>query len=360
MHLVIYHAARAWSGQARALAVAAAGLAGRGADVTFVCARDSAVERRLRSDLYRVVPLDTRAPWPVVGWRLRRALGVHRLGATLLVDADAAALSAAAAVRLSSGARMVVRVPAGGGLAGSRRTRTARRLAPGRTVYTTDEDRAVADHAAAGIIADLGVDVATYDATRPVARVSIGAGVATRLIACICGAGHRAPAAAVLRTVALLAPRHPELRLVLVGAGSDDDDLRMHAAALGLTRVVGHLGEREDRLAVLRAADMGWVAADGDDAAFAMLDVMALRLPVLAERTPLAAHYVADGISGVLLPRGEAAAMAAAVAPVLANEEARAAIGNAGRARVAREFSETAYVDAIERAVTTAVPDEGP
>ncbi|GAC1649302.1 MAG: hypothetical protein NVS4B3_06160 [Gemmatimonadaceae bacterium] len=356
MRLVIYHVSQGWSGQARALAVAAAGLAARGADVTFLCARDSAVEQRLRGDVYRVVPVEADAPWPVIGWALRRALGSAPAARALLVDGDSESLSVAAAVRLSPGSRMVVRIPAGGGGSGGR-SRAAGRIAPRHPLYTTDADRGAVEGDADAPIAELGVDVARYDDVRPVARVSIGAGVATRLIACVCGPGHRALAAGALRTIALLAPRHPELRLILLGPGSDDDDLRMHAAALGLTRVVGHLGDRDDGLAVLRAADVGWVAAAGDDAAFAILDVMALRIPVLAESTPLTAHYVADGISGVLLPRGEAATMAAALAPVLANDEARSAIGSAGRARVARDFAESAFIDAVEQAITGTAAD---
>ena len=44
----------------------------------------------------------------------------------------------------------------------------------------------------------------------------------------------------------------------------------------------------------MRAADAGWVVAGGDTAAFACLDFMALRVPVIADRSPLTQHYVAD------------------------------------------------------------------
>ena len=76
----------------------------------------------------------------------------------------------------------------------------------------------------------------------------------------------------------------------------------MHAAALGLTKIVTFAGERDDYLAILRAASLGWVIASGDAAAFACLDFMAMKVAVLAERGPLAATYVADGITGLLLP----------------------------------------------------------
>jgi glycosyltransferase involved in cell wall biosynthesis len=166
----------------------------------------------------------------------------------------------------------------------------------------------------------------------------------------------RARVATVFRTIGLLAPRHPDLRLVLIGPGSDDEELRMHAAALGITRMVSYLGDREDRLSVLAAADAGWVIASSDDAAYSFLDLMALRIPVLAERSDVAQRYVADGIGGVLLPPGDAPATAAIVATFLASDEQRAAMGNAAHVRVGRDFSERAMVDAFAR-VTDAARD---
>jgi glycosyltransferase involved in cell wall biosynthesis len=154
--------------------------------------------------------------------------------------------------------------------------------------------------------------------------------------------------------MAILAPRHPELHLAIVGPGSDHEDVRMHAAALGINNVVSHLGERDDHLAVLASAEVGWVAADHDDAALGFLDLMALRVPIVAERTPLAERFVADGIVGCLIQPGDPSETAAAVAAFLARDEQRTTMGNAGRTRVAREFAEAPLIDGFERAVQAA------
>jgi glycosyltransferase involved in cell wall biosynthesis len=153
-----------------------------------------------------------------------------------------------------------------------------------------------------------------------------------------------------MRTLALLIPRHPEIHLAVLGPGSLDDDLRMHAAALGVSNAVSFLGQRTDDLAVLRAADAGWVVAGGDDGAFAFLDLMAMRIPVLADRSPISEHYVADGISGLLLSPGAPSHTAAAAAPFVVHQELRAAMGNAARTRVQRDFSEAEMIAGFERA----------
>jgi glycosyltransferase involved in cell wall biosynthesis len=128
----------------------------------------------------------------------------------------------------------------------------------------------------------------------------------------------------------------------------------MHAAALGITEIVAHLGERDDHLSVVRAADLAWVIADQDNAAFGFLDAMALRVPVLAERGPLARRYIADGITGVLIGAADPPTTAARIANLLAHDDRRAAMGNAGRTRVAREFTDAAMVDGFEHATKVA------
>ena len=183
---------------------------------------------------------------------------------------------------------------------------------------------------------------------REAARSALGPGGAERVIICLYDATSRIRAAVVLRTVALLAPLHHDLGLVFVGPGCDDEDLRMHAAALGITKRVSFLGERDDYLSLVRAADLGWVVTRGDNAAYGCLDLLALRVPVLAERTTIAQTYVADGITGLLLNANDPPGTAAAVARLLGHEEERAAMGNAGRVRVAREFTEDAMVSAFE------------
>jgi glycosyltransferase involved in cell wall biosynthesis len=96
------------------------------------------------------------------------------------------------------------------------------------------------------------------------------------------------------------------------------------------------------------------VAASGDNAAFGYLDLMGLRVPVLAERDALSQRYVADGISGILLAQPDPGTMAARISVLLSHEERRVAMGNAGRARVSRDFSEQNMIDGFERATEIA------
>ena len=79
-----------------------------------------------------------------------------------------------------------------------------------------------------------------------------------------------------------------------------------------------------------------------------------MRTPVLADRDNIAARYIADGITGALLTPGDIPAAAAIVAALLAQEGQRTGMGGAGRARVAREYKESAMLDLLQQAADTA------
>jgi glycosyltransferase involved in cell wall biosynthesis len=139
-----------------------------------------------------------------------------------------------------------------------------------------------------------------------------------------------------------------------LGPGASDDELRLHTAALGVSELVSFIDDDRDPLPIMRAATAGWVLSSGDAAALACLDFMAMRVPVITERTPLAQHYVANGITGMLLSTEESSHTASAIAAFLRSDDKRIAMGNAGRTRVQRDFSDATMIDGFERAVNAA------
>jgi glycosyltransferase involved in cell wall biosynthesis len=244
-------------------------------------------------------------------------------------------LVASSAMRLAARGAIVRRIPTGGSATRGRGARVAGRLASVRLLFSTEEERRRAGAESTGYVAPLGVDVGRLDAERAASRSTLGVEPGTKLMVCVTDRRARGRITTALRTVSLLAERHPGLRVALVGTGCDDDDVHMHAAALGVTSLVRFLGQRDDMAAVLAAAEVGWVAAEGDDGAFGCLDFMAAGVPVIAERA-------------------DPADTAAAVAKFLAEDNQREAMGRAGRNRVAREFTVDAMVDGFSAAANAA------
>ena len=356
MRVLFYHGAPDWTGSARAFAAMARVMAQRGYQVTYACPADSLAERRASYSGFEVIPLEPAGSLLGDAFRLKNLL-LGRFVEVICVHTEREQLVCSIATRLAERGAIVRRVASGATLRPAARRSFAMRLAASGYMYASPAELAAAPampRAIGSWVVPLGVDIDSYEEIRPAPRPALGASGVTRLAVCVYEPGARERAGTVLRTIALLSPRHPDLRLAMLGKGSDDEALRMHAAALGITGIVSHLGERDDALAVMRAADVGWVVANGDDAAFATLDFMAMRIPVLAERGTIAQRQVADNITGLLLPPGDAPASAAALASFLHYDEQRAAMGNAGRLRVGREFSLAPMGDALQRAVDAA------
>jgi hypothetical protein len=315
------------------------------------------VEQHLEFGSYEVLPLSMEGPAALAALRLGRALQ-ERFVQVVCVHTEDEQLVAAMAARLAERAAVLRRVPVGQTVPVSQWLRVALKLTSTGFVYGSDEDlhRAPTLKGArlAPVVVPIGVKATLYENVRPVSHTAIGVPADARVLVCCYDPSGRARAANVLRVAGLLTPRHSNLHLVFIGPGSDDEDLRMHAAALRITKSVSFLGPRDDHLGILGLAELGWVVGNGDDGAYALLDLLASRVPVIAERGTLAQLYVPDGIAGLVLPPGDAYDTAAAVARLLAQEDQRAAMGNAGRTRLAREHTEAIMVEAFERAAVAA------
>lgn len=355
MRTLFYIGDRTWSGGARALLSGAVGLAARGHQATVVCCPGSEVERRAAAAGADVVPIPP-ANVASDAWWLRKVLQ-DRFIETAFVGGEREQLVVSSATRLAERGAVLRRIPAFEPTTFGATARLAARMAATGLVFATAEEAREGERfelPIAPAVVPIGIDPAMHADVQPADRREVGLPSRGLLIACVYEPGGRFRLATAMRTLALLAPRHPEIHMAVLGPGSLDDDLRMHASALGVTPLVTFMGEREDHARILRAADVGWVVANRDEGAFALLDFMAMRIPTLAERGTLAQHYAADGITGLCLAPRDSAHTASAVASFLANAEGRAAMGNAGFARVQREFPLAAMVDGYERAASEA------
>ena len=356
MRVLFYLGDKQWSGCARAMLAAARGLNARGHPIIVAGCEGGRLGERAQEAGLDVVTINTAVTSGGGVWDLRKVLH-ERFVEVVVVTTELDQLIVSSAMRLAERGAVLRRVASFDRFELQRGGKLALKIATAGLIASTDRELKAINHAGWPIpasVVPIGVDASTYDAVEPATRADIGAHPQGLLIACSYNTAGRYRIATVFRTLSLLAPRHPNMQVVVVGPGSLEEDLRMHAAAVGVSRVFTFLGERDDELSVMRAADVGWVAAEGDSGAYGCLDFMGLHMAVIAERSPLTQHFVADGISGLLLSPGDPSYTASEVAEFLAGAEKRITMGNAGRTRVQRDFTETAMIDAFERAVEAA------
>jgi glycosyltransferase involved in cell wall biosynthesis len=139
----------------------------------------------------------------------------------------------------------------------------------------------------------------------------------------------------------------PRALVLLVGDGPEDERLRASARPLG--DAVRFLGYRRDVAGVYAAADALVLPSLSEGLPNAALEAMAYGRPVVASAVGGVPEVVLDGVTGRLVPAGDPAALARALAGVLSDRDARASWGTAGRDRIARHFSPQARGERLLR-----------
>lgn len=352
-----------WTASTRIFARVARGLAAKGHEVSIACPPGPVMAwlGGESAGIVDVIGIDADASGTQGTFDMRRAAR-EKSPEVAFVHSVRDQLIMSAGMRFGGGGAVVRRIPAfqddedePGAIAS--------RMAPAAIIVTAEE-QARAFSARRGhappMVVPLGVDPAAHDRVDAASRDTLGLSPSDVVMGCPLAVDGRVRFGDVLRTIALLARRHPDLHALVFGASSLHDDLRMHAAALGVAPRVTFVRDGDQEVvAVTKACDFIWIAADHDAAAVACLDAMALRLTVIAGRSAVTEHYVADGITGALLPEGDPSSLAATVAGLIARGETRATFGNAGRTRVQREFPEQAMIDGFERAAVAAASPRG-
>lgn len=110
--------------------------------------------------------------------------------------------------------------------------------------------------------------------------------------------------------------------LVVAGDGPDLDDVRRQTMALGLADRVSFTGalSRQGVLELFRAADASVLSSAWENFPHTVVEALAAGTPVIATAVGGVAEVVRDEVNGLLVPPGDAAALAAAIRRFLADD----------------------------------------
>lgn len=136
----------------------------------------------------------------------------------------------------------------------------------------------------------------------------------------------------------------PRARLLLVGRGELEEELRALVARLRLRRVT-FTGWREDIPRVLSGLDVFVSSSHLEGLGSSVMDAMYRALPVVATRAGGVPELIRDGVDGLLVPRKDPPALAAALCRVLGDPDLRRRLGSAARAVACRRFSAERMVE---------------
>lgn len=197
---------------------------------------------------------------------------------------------------------------------------------------------------------DLGGFLAPGDpAERAALRAELGLSDEHLAVACVARLAPIKGHNTLLPAFAKALESNPNLRLVLVGTGELESQLKDLAKSLDIEEQVIFTGMREDVAALLKASDLFVLASLNEGLGRALVEAGACGLASVATRVGGVPEVVLDGETGLLAPPGDAAAMAEALTRLAADPELRARMGRAAREHVHPKFSIESMIETIEQ-----------
>ena len=148
---------------------------------------------------------------------------------------------------------------------------------------------------------------------------------------------------------------HPAARLWLAGGGPDLEKMQALARDLGIAPRVAFLGFRRDLPELLAAADIQVHPSHTEGLPLAVCAGMAAGLPIVASRVGGVPEVIHDGRTGVLVPAGDPAAVARAVAALLDDPQRARRLGGEALRFVREEYSLEVAVQRLQQVYAEAL-----
>jgi phosphatidyl-myo-inositol dimannoside synthase len=144
----------------------------------------------------------------------------------------------------------------------------------------------------------------------------------------------------LLEAAAALKPQFPDLKVVLAGDGFERPELARLATELGIASDVTFLGwvPNAELPQYYRAAAVSVIPSLEEGFGIPAAEAMGCEVAVVASDAGGLPEVVENGVTGLVVPRGDAQALAHAIGSLLADPQRRRLMGQAGRERALRLF----------------------
>lgn len=149
----------------------------------------------------------------------------------------------------------------------------------------------------------------------------------------------------LLQAIALLPP---DIHLLLLGIGEEEESLKTLAADLDLSQRLHFVGYRRDLPVLLGAIDLYVQPSRFEGMSIAVLAAMASGCPIVATAVDGTRDQIKDGVHGWLVPPENPAALAQAIQNAISDSSEAEARGQAARKRVIDRFNQGDMITAWE------------
>jgi glycosyltransferase involved in cell wall biosynthesis len=150
--------------------------------------------------------------------------------------------------------------------------------------------------------------------------------------------GHRTLIAAIPHILT----KHPRAYFLLLGDGPEHQSLQAQAERAGVLEHVRFCGHVDDVENILPGLDLFVLPSNYECSPVALLEAMAVGLPLVANRVGGIPEMVENDVNGLLISPASSSELAAAVNVLLADEGLRDRLGRAARATACSRFNRDA------------------
>jgi glycosyltransferase involved in cell wall biosynthesis len=336
--------ARGWRGGQNQVLLTAEGMARRGHEVLVACRLGGVLAARAREAGLYARPMPFAGDFaPAAALALRKLVREFQPHAVHLHDPHAVAAALLLPASVPQVASRRVDFPARGPLSRWKYARCRRVIAVSRAV--------------AGVLAADGFDAGrvrvVYEGVpdRPPAAgggdalATLGVPAGAPVVGNVAALTAHKDQATLLAAAARALPRVPQARFVIAGRGELEEALRAQAMALGIRDAVVFAGFRTDVDRLLPAFAVFCLSSRTEGLGTSLLDAMCYGRAVVATRAGGIAEAVEDGVTGRVVPPGDAEALAGALVELLEDPGRRERMGEAGRRRFLERFTADRMVE---------------
>jgi glycosyltransferase involved in cell wall biosynthesis len=166
---------------------------------------------------------------------------------------------------------------------------------------------------------------------------------------------HQKDQLTLVRAMAMVCEQVPDVHLVFIGDGPRRAEVEQLASQLDMSDRAHFLGLRRDVPALLHHLDVFVLSSRIEGESLAILEAMSAQRPIVATAVGGTPGLLANGECGLLVPPGDAPAMAQAIVELLTNKTKAQELARRARERFLQEYTidrmGERYLELYEKAI---------
>jgi glycosyltransferase involved in cell wall biosynthesis len=143
----------------------------------------------------------------------------------------------------------------------------------------------------------------------------------------------------LIRAIPQVRQRHPRCRFIIVGSGSSEEELKSLARDLRVDDAITWTGWLPSIYPMLSRSHVYVNTWPWEGFGMATAEAMAYEIPVIAAKSGASPELVQDGVTGLLVPPEDPAALAGAISQLVGDRVRATTMGQHGRERADMRYS---------------------